>query len=535
MSDITDWRVEDEAFWNSTGKRVANRNLWISIPCLLVGFATWLMWGIIAVQMINLEFAFTKPELFTLAGIAGLTGATLRVPSSFLIRLAGGRNTIFFTTTAMLIPAIGAGIALQSKSTPLIVFQILAFMSGFGGGNFASSMSNISFFFPKRVQGLSLGLNAGLGNFGVTTMQILIPLCMTFALLGPLSGDSMTLVQTSGTLIGKIPAGSETWISNAGWVWVLWLVPLAFASWFGMNNLKSPNVSPDIGSPIGSFGKIVYLLILAFICAGIALYLLLPPPVGAGVINKWGAVAIGAIGTLILMRFATPSEIRNNLKRQFKIFGNYHTWVMTVIYVMTFGSFIGYAASFPLTIKVVFGFSHVMADGVMTHVPNPNGPSALQYAWMGPFIGALIRPVGGFISDKLGGALVTQICTAMMISGALGVSVYMEKAYVISNPEIHFVPFFVLFLWLFAGTGIGNGSTFRTIALVFNEEQTGPVLGFTSAIAAYGAFIFPKVFGEQIKAGTPKKALYGFAIYYIICFVLNYVVYLRPGADPKNP
>ena len=535
MSDITDWRVEDDAFWNSTGKRVANRNLWISIPCLLVGFATWLMWGIIAVQMINLGFEFTKPELFTLAAIAGLTGATLRVPSTFFVRLAGGRNTIWFTTTVMLIPAIGAGIALQSKSTPLIVFQIFAFMSGFGGGNFASSMSNISFFFPKRVQGLSLGLNAGLGNFGVTTMQVLIPLCMTFALLGPISGDSMTLVQTSGTLIGKIPAGSETWISNAGWVWVLWLVPLSIASWFGMNNLKVAHVSPDITNPVAAFGKIVYLLICGFICAAIALYLLLPPPIGIGLINKWIAVAIGAIGSLMLMRYATPSTIRENLKRQFKIFGNYHTWVMTVIYIMTFGSFIGYAASFPLTIKVVFGFSHVMTDGVMTHIPNPNGPSALTYAWLGPFIGALIRPVGGFISDKLGGALVTQICTAMMISGALGVAVYMEKAYVLPNPEIHFMPFFILFLWLFAGTGIGNGSTFRTIALVFNEEQTGPVLGFTSAIAAYGAFIFPKVLGEQIKAGTPKKALYGFAAYYAVCFVLNYVVYLRPGADPKNP
>ncbi len=536
MADLTDWRVEDEAFWNSTGKRVANRNLWISIPSLLVGFSVWLMWGIIGVQMINLDFPFSKPQLFTLAAIAGLTGATLRVPSTFFIRIAGGRNTIFFTTALLMIPATGAAIALQSKATPLVVFQIFAFLSGFGGGNFASSMSNISFFFPKRVQGLSLGLNAGLGNFGVTTMQVLIPLCMTFALLGPLSGESMTLVQTSGTLIGKIPAGSETWLSNAGWVWMLWLIPLAFAGFFGMNNLKVPAVSPDITNPVAAFGKIVYLLVLGFICAGIALYLLLPPPIGVGVINKWFAVAIGAIGSLALMRYVTPSGIKENLKRQFKIFNNYHTWVMTVIYIMTFGSFIGYAASFPLTIKVVFGFQHLVVDGVMTHnTPNPAGPSALQYAWMGPFIGALIRPIGGYISDKIGGALVTQIITAMMIGSALGVSVYMEKAYVIADPQIYFTPFFILFLILFAGTGIGNGSTFRTIALVFNEEQAGPVLGFTSAIAAYGAFIFPKVFGEQIKAATPKNALYGFAAYYAVCFVLNYIVYLRPGADPKNP
>jgi NNP family nitrate/nitrite transporter-like MFS transporter len=168
MSDIKEWNVEDNDFWEKTGKHVANRNLWISIPSLLCGFAVWLYWGIITVQMLNLGFPFAKAELFTLAAIAGLTGATLRIPSSFFIRIAGGRNTIFFTTALLMIPAIGTGIALQDRDTPLWMFQILAFLSGFGGGNFASSMSNISFFFPKRMQGLALGLNAGLGNAGVT-------------------------------------------------------------------------------------------------------------------------------------------------------------------------------------------------------------------------------------------------------------------------------------------------------------------------------------------------------------------------------
>ncbi|MBE9536259.1 MAG: MFS transporter, partial [Proteobacteria bacterium] len=209
MSDIHDWRVEDEEFWNSTGKKIANRNLWISIPSLLVGFAVWLMWGILAVQMINLGFTFEKSQLFTLGAIAGLTGATLRIPSSFMIRIAGGRNVIFLTTAFLMIPAFGAGVLMMTPDTPLWKFQIMALLSGFGGGNFASSMSNISFFFPKKVQGTSLGLNAGLGNFGVTTMQILIPLSMTVGVFG-LTGDSLTLVKTSGTLIGKTPAGSET-------------------------------------------------------------------------------------------------------------------------------------------------------------------------------------------------------------------------------------------------------------------------------------------------------------------------------------
>ncbi|MCU7865497.1 MAG: MFS transporter, partial [Candidatus Thiodiazotropha sp. (ex Lucinoma borealis)] len=229
MSDIREWNPEDSKFWESTGKKVANRNLWISIPSLLCGFAVWLYWGIITVQMLNLGFPFEKAELFTLAAIAGLTGATLRIPSSFFIRIAGGRNTIFFTTALLMIPAIGAGIALQDKNTPLWVFQVLAFLSGFGGGNFASSMSNISFFFPKKMQGLALGLNAGLGNAGVTTMQIVIPLVMTFGIFG---GDSMILENTSGTLIGKIPTGSETWIHNGGYVWLILLIPLAFAGWF---------------------------------------------------------------------------------------------------------------------------------------------------------------------------------------------------------------------------------------------------------------------------------------------------------------
>jgi NNP family nitrate/nitrite transporter-like MFS transporter len=537
MSDVYEWKVEDEAFWNSTGKKIANRNLWISIPSLLVGFAVWLMWGIIAVQMLNIGFPFTKPELFTLAAIAGLTGATLRIPSSFMIRIAGGRNVIFLTTALLMIPALGAGIFLQDKNTPLIVFQIIAFLSGFGGGNFASSMSNISFFFPKKVQGTSLGLNAGLGNFGVTTMQILIPLVMTFALLGPISGDPMTLETTSGTLIGKIPAGTNTWIANAGFVWLLWLVPLAFAGWFGMNNLRIQAVSPDISNPIASFGKIIYLLICGFIPAAIGLYVMLPPPTGLGLVSKWLVLPGVVIVTLALMRFATPAAIRESLKRQFQIFSNSHTWVMTIIYVMTFGSFIGFAASFPLAIKVIFGYSHIIdpVTGVVSHVNNPNGPSALTYAWMGPFIGALIRPIGGKISDKLGGALVTQVCAALMVAGALIVAVYMKKAYASATPEDFFLPFFILFLILFFASGVGNGSTFKTISTVFNEEQAGPVLGWTSAIAAYGAFLMPKIIGEQIKLGTPEYALMGFAAFYALCFVLNLLVYLRPGVKHFNP
>ncbi len=253
MADIYEWDVEDEQFWETTGKKVATRNLWISIPSLLCGFAVWLYWSVITVQMLNLGFPFENAELFTLSAIAGLTGASLRIPSSFLIRIAGGRNTIFFTTALLMIPALGTGIALLSPDTPLWVFQLMALLSGFGGGNFASSMSNISFFYPKKMQGLSLGLNAGLGNAGVTTMQIVIPLVMTAGVFG---GGSLILDKPSGTLIGTIEAGTKTWIHNAGFVWLLLLIPLAFLAWFKMDNIRAEHVSPNIGSPMNSFLKI---------------------------------------------------------------------------------------------------------------------------------------------------------------------------------------------------------------------------------------------------------------------------------------
>ncbi|MEP1328497.1 antiporter [Pseudophaeobacter sp.] len=532
--DLRNYTPEDESYWASTGKAIATRNLWISIPSLLCGFAVWLYWGIITVQMINLGFSFEKSELFTLAAIAGLTGATLRIPSTFFIRIAGGRNTIFFTTALLMIPAVGAGIALQNPDTPLWQFQILAFLSGIGGGNFSSSMSNISFFYPKKVQGYALGMNAGLGNFGVTTMQIVIPLVMTFGLFG---GDPMILENTSGTLIGKIPAGTETYIHNAGYVWLLLLIPLAFAGWFGMNNIRDEHVSPDIPAPIGAFSTITFMLLIGFVTAAFGLWLMLPAKVGGSgfMVSKWIVLPIVIALTVFLLKLI-PGQIGQNLTRQYKIFGNKHTWAMTVIYTMTFGSFIGYAATFALAIKVVFGFQHVEVDGIMTHdLANPNGPSALMYAWMGPFIGALIRPVGGMIADKLGGARVTQWISIVMVASALGVAYFLKQAYVSATPEQYFFPFMVLFLILFAATGIGNGSTFRTIAVAFNKEQAGPVLGWTAAVAAYGAFIIPKVFGEQIKAATPEYALYGFAVFYGVCILINWWFYLRPGAYIKNP
>ena len=534
--DLKGWNPEDQQQWDSYGKAIANRNLWISIPSLLCGFAVWLYWGIVTVQMLNLGFPFTQPELFTLAAIAGLSGATLRIPNSFFIRLAGGRNTTFLTVSLLILPALGTGIALQNPDTPLWHFQLLALLSGFGGGNFASSMSNISFFFPKRIQGYALGMNAGLGNFGVTTMQILVPLAMTAAIFG---GEAMILQNTSGTLIGKIEAGAQTWVHNAAYIWLCFLIPLAIAAWLGMNNIIDEHVSPHVGSTASAFWKILVMLAIGLLIAALGLYLMLPEQAnGLGIeLSKWIVLPIVIAATVFALKLLPlGTDYKDGIKRQYKIFSNKHTWAMTVIYTMTFGSFIGYSAALALSIKVVFGFQHLMVEGVLTHdTVNPKGPSALTFAWMGPFIGALIRPIGGRIADKIGGAKVTQIISVVMVASALGVAYFMKAAYTSPNPEVYFYPFLCLFLVLFAATGIGNGSTFRTIAVVFDKEQAGPVLGWTSAVAAYGAFIIPQIFGEQIKATTPEIALYGFAAFYAVCIVINWWFYLRKDAYVKNP
>ena len=534
-ADITDWRPEDEQFWESTGKHVAWRNLWLSVPALLCAFAVWGMWGIITVQMNNLGFPFTQAELFTLTAIAGLAGATMRIPASFLIRLAGGRNTIFLTTAMLLAPAIGTGIALQHKEWPLWVFQLMALWSGVGGGNFASSMSNISTFFPKRLQGTALGLNAGIGNFGVTTMQIVIPLVMTVGLLGTIGGEPMTLLKDSGWIMGKITAGTPTWIQNAGFAWVLSLVPLSILCWFGMNNLNT--VSPDTGGVVQAFLKIIWLYTLSFAPAIAGMYLYLPAPTGLGLLNMWVAMPLIIVVTLFTMKLAAFGTMKENIAKQFEIFRDKHTWSMTALYIVTFGSFIGFSMALPLSIAVIFGISHVPdAAGVLQHtLKNPNAPSAFTYAWIGPFVGALIRPVGGWISDKVGGSIVTQAISVVMVIASAAVGYVMLLAYSSPQPEQYFLPFMLLFVLLFAASGIGNGSTFRTIGVIFDRAKAGPVLGWTSAIAAYGAFIAPVVIGAQIKAGTPQYAMYGFAVFYALCLVLNWWFYLRRGAYVKNP
>ena len=366
-------------------------------------------------------------------------------------------------------------------------------------------------------------------------MQIVIPLVMTMPLLGAFGGESMTLVKDSGWIFGKIAAGTPTWIQNAGFAWVISLVPLSILCWLGMNNLKT--VSPEAGNPISAFAKVTYLYTLAFVPAVFMLYLYLPAPTGLGILNMWVAIPLDIILALVMMRVAAFGAMKENVAKQFAIFSNKHTWSLTALYIVTFGSFIGFSMVLPLAITVIFGYQHVAdASGVLQHtLKNPNAPSALTYAWIGPFVGAAVRPIGGWISDKVGGSIVTQIISAVMVAASAAVGYVMMQAYSSAKPEEYFPAFLGLFILLFTASGIGNGSTFRTIGVIFDRQQAGPVLGWTSAVAAYGAFIAPVVIGAQIKAGTPQFAMYGFAIFYALCLVLNWWFYLRKNAYVKNP
>ncbi|OGX12816.1 MAG: MFS transporter [Omnitrophica bacterium RIFOXYB12_FULL_50_7] len=526
--NIQNWDVENQSFWETEGKKSASRNLWISIPALLQSFAIWIMWGMIIVQMKKLGFTFGMPHqtpedlktfnelLWTLPAIAGLAGATLRIPHSFMIAIGGGRNVVFFSTLLLLIPSIGAGMALQNIHTSYLVFAILAVLSGFGGGNFASSMSNISFFFPKRMQGTALGLNAGLGNLGVSVMQFLIPVVITAGIFGGLAGAGLPLVEVDGAKA----VGALVFIQNAGWIWAPFLILSTIASFFGMNNLKT--ATPDLGNYKAEFFKIALLTMFGLIAAGIGAYLLTILK-----LNMWIVLPATILLALFLMKTLSPKQIKGNLDRQFSIFKNKHNWIMTVLYVMTFGSFIGYAASFPKLIQDVFGY---LPDGRV----NPNAPNPMTWAFLGPMVGALTRPIGGWLADKIkSGSKVTAWSTASQVVAALGVAFFIVKAKSLSTPEMYWWPFFTLFMILFITTGLGNGSIFRSIPYIFPKEQAGPVLGWASAMAAYGAFIIPIVFGQQIKTGHPEHALYGFTVYYLVCLALNWYYYGRKNSEIK--
>jgi NNP family nitrate/nitrite transporter-like MFS transporter len=322
------WTPEDRTFWEREGEAIAKLNLWISVPALFLAFAVWQVWSVVAVGLPALGFKYSTDQLFWLAAAPALSGATLRIFYSFMVPLVGGRRWTAISTASLLIPAIGIGLAVQDNTTPYPTMLLLALLCGLGGGNFSSSMANISFFFPKERKGSALGVNAGLGNLGVSVVQFLSPLVVTLGVFGIFAGDAQTIIRDGQAV--------QVWTQNAAFIWVPWIALVALAAWLGMHDIA------DAKAPVAV---------------------------------------------------------------QAAIFRRKHTWLMCVLYLGTFGSFIGYAAGFPLLIKSQFP-----------------GVNPLAYAWLGPLLGALVRPFGGWLSDKLGGARVTFwnfIVMALAVAGVL--------------------------------------------------------------------------------------------------------------------
>lgn len=455
---IEQWQPEDKDFWQKTGKKIATRNLWISIPALLLAFAIWQVWSVAVVNLPNIGFKYTPNQLFWLAALPALSGATLRIFYSFMVPIFGGRKWTTLSTASLLLPAIGLGFAVQDPNTSYITMMILALLCGFGGGNFSSSMANISFFYPKAEKGTALGLNAGLGNLGVSVVQFIVPLVITAGVFGALGGEAQTWVK------GDI--SKQMWLQNAGFIWVPFILLSTLAAWFGMNDLASAKAS---------------------------------------------------------------------FKEQAIIFRRKHNWIMCILYLGTFGSFIGFAAGFPLLTKSQF--------------PDID---PVKYAFLGPLVGALSRPFGGWLSDKIkSGALITQIVFIGMIIAVLGVISFLPSHGAGGN----FWGFFACFIALFALTGLGNGSTFMQVPVIFlnmhqkfaqqglvSEEQArlnatkegAAVIGFTAAFAAYGGFFIPKSYGTSIDlTGSVNAALIGFIVFYVLCVVLNWWYYARKNAEAK--
>jgi len=552
---LSSWDPENEKQWEATGQFIARRNLIASIPNLTCGFGVWLVWSVIATKIQNIHdldaaaYPFEdwgsptgkdyRAILFLLPAVAGLSGGTLRIPNSFLTQVSGGRNVVYSTSLLLCIPMIMAGIALSDSKCSFNTLLAAALLSGVGGGSFASSMSNISFYYPKRLQGMALGYNGGIGNLGVSISQLLAPIFMS-----------------NGFFSGPItPSGIDGWPDNAGWLWFPLCAISAIFAFFYMSNQPNHGEATSLRS-LFNFYWMEFVGIVASFIGVITLIqtrdsALVQSP-GGQVCHKFLLVALAMFAEHVFM-LASPKKARDRVIKQSIIFKRKHNYIMTWLYIMCFGSFIGYSGSFPKLIVDLFGY--IKGDGCLSgnvfdvggdqesceanggvweinyEYPNPNAPNGSNIAWLGAFVGSLIRPVGGIMADKYGGAKMTMVAIIWCTIAAFAQGALVQKCQELNDPQQNYGWFIFLFLNLFLCTGFMNGTTFRTIGVLFPPEEAGTVLGWSSAVASYGAFIIPTMFGIALKAGSPQITFYGLGGYYVSCAILNFWYYLRPGCE----
>jgi NNP family nitrate/nitrite transporter-like MFS transporter len=430
------WEPENETFWRETGSKFAWRTLWITTANLTMAFIIWFLVSALVVRLPGMGFQFTATQLFWLAAMPGLAGGSLRIIHTFLTPLYGTRHVVSLSTLSLLIPAVGLFYAVQDPTTPYWVLIVLAFLAGLGGGNFSSFMPSTSLFFPKRLQGTALAIQAGIGNFGVSVVQFVTPWIIGFAVFGALAGAPQTF---------RTPAGTrDIWLQNA----VLVYIPLILA-----------------------FGILAWL-------------------------------------------FLRSVPVRANFREQLDIFRLKHGFFMTTLYVMTFGSFSGFAATFPLLIRQLYGNL-------------PGAPDPLAYAFLGPLVGSITRVLAGPLCDRYGGAKVTHWAGIGMLVCVIMLTFLMHPT---STAEF---PYFLgLMIVLFGFAGVGNASTFKQMPMLFEPRQAASIIGWTSAIAAYGPFATGVMMGLSISYfGTPVAFFYWAAIYYAGNIAINWAIYARKGAE----
>jgi len=437
---IEDWRPENAEFWQSQGKRIAWRNLWWSILAENIGFSVWLIWSVVATRLTAAGFPYTTDQLFQLVALPGLVGAFMRLPYTLAVPKFGGRNWTIVSALLLLLPTLSLILLVQDPSTPFWLMALAAASAGFGGGNFASSMANISHFFPDKEKGFALGLNAAGGNIGVSTVQLLVPIVVGVSLFGAAPGS------------GGIP---KLHLENAGLIWIPLILLSVVGAVFGMENLSSA---------------------------------------------------------------------RANVKDQIAVTRRAHTWLLSFLYVGSFGSFVGFSAALPLLIKTQF-------PEVTTN-----------FAFVGALVGSVARPLGGKIADRVGGARLTFVNFIVMAVIALGLLWAIQQH--------SFALFMGAFFLLFMTTGFGNGSTFRMIPSTFQKlhleaaqraggdrdtalararRETAAVIGLASAIGALGGYFVPRGFGASIRAtGGIGTAVYCLLVFYVASMAVTGIFYLRP-------
>ena len=443
---IENWNVENPQFWESTGKKIAWKTLTVTTLALMFSFATWFMMSVIVVKLPGIGFKFTTSQLFWLAAMPGLAGGTLRIIHTFLLPIYGTRNIVTFATILKLIPVIGIGLAIMDPTTPFWVFMVLALTAGFGGGDFSSFMPSTSVFFPKRLQGTALGIQAGIGNFGVSVAQFLTPIMIGVSIYGASQVFTKVNPKTKEVL-----GTSEIYLQSAAFWYVPILIVLAVLSWIYLRRIP----------------------------------------------------------------------VKASFKEQLDIFSNKHTWFCTITYMMTFGTFAGLSAAFPLLIKILYGDFE-------------GAPDPLVYAFYGPLIGSASRVLFGFVADKTGGAILTTITG---IGLAIGVLLLITMGLVAPTGMEQFPMFVTVILALFFFTGVGNAATFRQFPIIFghNPRQAAGVIGWTAAIAAYGPFIFATIIGAVISAtGNAKAFFVGLLVFILLATSINWYYYNRKGCEKPS-